>query len=431
MPLLDLKTNLKSLKYGGDRPGGGSSGQPYIQKDIPTTTNATVPFDDTFVRGGFKGALEASKTDKIRISKFFKDAPKGPLFIARQVGMQLTNPRLETKKGGNGFISTLLTGDIGPLTNGLLQPTRIYNLGVNTLAQVPVTALGQHFDRHGLLPIQDDSTKYLAVAQANNQNSKNNRLVGLKSKLIGNERPPSKARRLVGFLNNAIALLGFPFRIPTRNPQELIIDRYIGGPGSVYGIGNTLIKRYDFTGDVNWPNKLPIQEERGKINYAGSLGVSNRYIAKGSNFELKSNTISRIGTVLGSLFLRTPINDKKIIDNNINDNTPTNIPSQVDQTPEIYAKNFFKPVVSINYAKALGVSNQYLSSTSSTFAETANSIINNIDLRNPTVIPSQIDQGEIVTYQKLREKINTQINKWIMQYLGNTKSNKSNIKSDN
>lgn len=35
MPLVDLKTNLKSLKYGNDRPFGGSSKQPYIQTPIP------------------------------------------------------------------------------------------------------------------------------------------------------------------------------------------------------------------------------------------------------------------------------------------------------------------------------------------------------------------------------------------------------------
>lgn len=35
MPLLDLKTDLTSLKYGNDRPGGGSSKQPFIVKDIP------------------------------------------------------------------------------------------------------------------------------------------------------------------------------------------------------------------------------------------------------------------------------------------------------------------------------------------------------------------------------------------------------------
>jgi hypothetical protein len=35
MPLVDLKTNLKSLRYGNDQQGGGSSGQPYITTPIP------------------------------------------------------------------------------------------------------------------------------------------------------------------------------------------------------------------------------------------------------------------------------------------------------------------------------------------------------------------------------------------------------------
>lgn len=35
MPLIDLKTNLRSLGYGKDRPDGGSSNQPYIKTNIP------------------------------------------------------------------------------------------------------------------------------------------------------------------------------------------------------------------------------------------------------------------------------------------------------------------------------------------------------------------------------------------------------------
>ena len=35
MPLIDLTTNLKSLKFGNDQRGGGSSNQPYIKRDIP------------------------------------------------------------------------------------------------------------------------------------------------------------------------------------------------------------------------------------------------------------------------------------------------------------------------------------------------------------------------------------------------------------
>jgi hypothetical protein len=88
MPLIDLKTDLKSLKYGQDRPGGGNSGQPYIQTAIPESR--TTPFTS--------GLIKSSLTDTKRIFKFLKDTPQGPLFIIKQVGLQLSNPRLEVKK---------------------------------------------------------------------------------------------------------------------------------------------------------------------------------------------------------------------------------------------------------------------------------------------------------------------------------------------
>ena len=74
MPIVDLKTNLKSLKYGHDRPGGGDSGQPYIQNDINNPTNI-LGMDDGFIRGGAAGALNASLIDStnlvlINLSKF-------------------------------------------------------------------------------------------------------------------------------------------------------------------------------------------------------------------------------------------------------------------------------------------------------------------------------------------------------------------------
>ena len=35
MGLINLKTDLKSLRFGNDRIGGGNSGQPYITTNIP------------------------------------------------------------------------------------------------------------------------------------------------------------------------------------------------------------------------------------------------------------------------------------------------------------------------------------------------------------------------------------------------------------
>jgi len=261
MPLLDLKTDLKSLKYGNDRPGGGDSGQPYQKVDINTVDSGfnrlrMTKFDDGFVRGGAVGAINASIVDTFRIGKFLTDLPKGPLWIAKQVGLQLSNPVLETKKItiGNGQGILGFVGNALSTVNNALGPTRIYNLGINTIAQVPVNAFGGHLNRHGLLPVQDENTKYLAVVQYNNEHG-NNRLVGYKSKFqLGDLKPnATQNKSILGLLNTVTSALGLitGIKVPPlkADPAQLIINKYMGGPNSTYGIGNTIIRRYDFTED--------------------------------------------------------------------------------------------------------------------------------------------------------------------------------------
>lgn len=246
MPLLDLKTNLKSLKYGQDQPGGGSSGQPYQQVDINKIDTGfnrlrMTKFDDGLVRGGTVGAINASLVDTFRIGKFLKDLPKGPLFIAKQVGLQLSNPKIETSKSGRGNV-------------GKLGPTRVYNLGINTLAQIPVNAFGGHFVRHGLSPVQDEQTKYLRVAQENN-NEKDNRLIKLKNRLglgIADNNTPKDQIFLRRKEVKSIMAAGSTSAIllKANEVQAKKIDDYTGGPSSVYGIGRTLIRRTpEYTND--------------------------------------------------------------------------------------------------------------------------------------------------------------------------------------
>lgn len=277
--LVTRKTNLKSLKYnqsGGDK-------QPYIQTSIPTGDLAGLPFDDGLIRGGTLLAAKSSITDTIRIGKFLTDLPKGPLFIAKQVGLQLSNPRLQTKKIEGSF-----TGD-----KNYIGPTRIYNLGINTLAQIPVNAFGVHFNRHGLLPVQDDNTKYLNVTEYNSRGqASNNRLVRLTSKftlgdqayIVGksykeiiqeyrqeNAEGRKNARELSkqNPKQSAVQFVRAPKPIkPTFD--TLTIDKYIGGPGSVYGIGTTRIPRYD---DTENGNKIKFALERS-YQFAGqSMGL--------------------------------------------------------------------------------------------------------------------------------------------------------------
>jgi hypothetical protein len=299
--LVRLKTDLKSLKYGHDRQGDGNSGQPYITAPIPNRLS-TSPFDDGYIRGGRALAAKASKEDSLRISKFFNDKPKGPLFIARQIGLQLTNPKLETRQinlTGFGLLGNLLTAGFNTFNQLLPGPTRIYNDGKNTLAQISGTAFGEHFERHGLSPVQDDNTKYLAVAYNNNKNG-NNRLLALKKKLIkpGISNPRSNNVILgtvnailgaVNVFNRAIGRGTNPLlpTSPLLQPADLIIDRYSGGPNSKYGIGLTTIRRFDVTS--NGFNKfIP---EKGKVDYTGLLGLSNQYFSPREN--LQSNNIAQ------------------------------------------------------------------------------------------------------------------------------------------
>ena len=255
--LIRLKTDLKSLKYGKDRPGSSNSGQPYITTVIPNRSPFVSTSDDGFIRGGMTTADRSSLIDKERISRFFKDKPKGPLFIQRQIGLQFSNPKLEVKKypsGGEGLIGGVLSlaASTFNVVNELVPgPTRLYNNGFNTLAQIGANAFGQHFNRHGLSLVQDDNSKYLSVAKFNNENG-NNRLVGLKNKLLKeNSLDNILSNRFLNSVNfivgNINALLGTRISTVGLQAPELTIDNYQGGPGSVYGRGRTLIRRFDIT----------------------------------------------------------------------------------------------------------------------------------------------------------------------------------------
>ena len=346
MPLLDLKTDLKSLKYGSDRPGGGDSGQPYQKVDINTVDSGfnrfrMTNFDDGLVRGGVVGAANASIVDTLRIGKFLTDFPKGPLFIVKQVGLQLSNPKLESKavKTGIGFLDNALNTLNDKVGIG---PTRIYNLGVNTLAQVPVNALGIHFNRHGILPVQDDSTKYLAIAQTNNQNTKfvgaglpivsTNRLVQKAIELLP-KKPPADSRLLGGLQRLLLLIPGASLFV---KPQQQMIDEYVGGPGSVYGVGKTFIRRFDYTS--NGVNKQQPQE-KGKVNYPNTLGLSKQYFSALSPIA-SSPIFSALGigglfrgTLGGLLGAASAASTAKNLQkyNNLDPSNPTNAPTNIDQ----------------------------------------------------------------------------------------------------
>lgn len=333
--LLTLHTDLKSLKYGRDTPGGGNSGEPYYTVDINKADSGfnkfrLTKFDDGFIRGGIVGAINASTVDTLRISKFLYTDVKGYLFIARQVGLQLSNPKLESRQQktnrptkGGGFLTNIgnfVANTAGKIEN-VLGPTRIYNLGINTLAQVPINAIGGHIVRHGFLPKQDPNKLYIKVVADNNQNGTNRlELLADDFKLGGvvnnKDRAFKATRKFKKFAASGASLLsGKGLTAP-----ELVIDAYIGGPDSTYGLVSTLIKRYDQTRSTD-------QGIADKQNPLGIKGGQTRD-TNGSPTEVKN-----ISDFLGAFDYSSSILAPEKWDNT-SINLPTNLNTRYS-TPNI------------------------------------------------------------------------------------------------
>tara|TARA_R110002126_G_scaffold15234_10_gene62740 strand:+ start:108 stop:2381 length:2274 start_codon:yes stop_codon:yes gene_type:complete len=197
MALIDLKTDLKSLKYSKDRIGGGSSNQPFVQKPIPDSFSAVGNTGglDVLTRGGSL-AFQSTADDVSRLTKLLLTPStfQGPFFTIKQ--NILSRQGVQTQASPKG------------LNEGYYLPT-------NTLAQVAVNSTGLHFNKNGVNPIPGlpgSLTTYSDVVshEPYEQDSKNNRLVKLTDSFINKE-------------------------------SGNILRTYPGGPGSILGLGVTTI----------------------------------------------------------------------------------------------------------------------------------------------------------------------------------------------
>ena len=210
MGLIDLKTDLKSLKYSKDRIGGGSSTQPFVQKPIPDSFSAVGNTGglDVLTRGG---SLVFQKTadDVSRLSKLLLTANtfQGPAFTIKQNVLSRQNVRTQASPKA--------------LNQGPYLPT-------STIAQAAISATGLHFNTFGVNPIPGlpgSLTTYSDVVPYD-QPSANNRLVKLTDSFVSTKT-----------LGNTLY-------------------SYSGGPGSLLGLGKTKIQ-------------IPIEQRTGRngINY--------------------------------------------------------------------------------------------------------------------------------------------------------------------
>jgi hypothetical protein len=229
MPLIDLlsTTNLKSLRYGKDTVGGGSSNQPYVTKPIPDSFSdlGRTGGPDFIIRGG---TLAFTKTadDVSRLSKMFADtkSPNGFLFAVKQNA--LTRLGVKTQAGGQ----------------------EIY-LPTSTLAQAGVSAFGLHFYKQGLNPIPLESNgSTISLGPLGAINSNGNIITYSQVVKPGNTVADVDipTNRLFQLYENKI--LGIPVLQSSNitNPSDTVnIFKYGGGPGSTLGIGPTYIKFAD------------------------------------------------------------------------------------------------------------------------------------------------------------------------------------------
>ena len=301
MPLIDLKTDLKSLRYGKDTLGGGDSGQPYIQKPIPDSASNLFSQEDFILRGG-ANAVSDSLTDVSRLTKMFFDlkSPNGLFFTAKQQLLSRTAVRTQT--------------------SGVLND-RVYN-PLNTITQAGVNALGIHTKKQGVNPFAGTG------AYSNNDN-----LYGVKVK-TDQELSENRLWRLKESIDYGSVSILDGITLNSLNGTNVL--SYGGGPGADLGIGKTNI-RYaspeQRTGKQNKWFKTPY--------FTGSSGS---FDSSRTNEDNKSYIFSgSVSGIYGNL-TSNPINNRftedgkregtyyfNVYDPNI---TPGN--TWPDQTPLIY-----------------------------------------------------------------------------------------------
>jgi len=246
--LINLETNLKSLRYGKDTLGGGNSREPLVTQSIPGS------FSNIGDTGGtdflFRAnAFGASARDVSRLTQLLTFTSRGRLFTAKQDLLSLTNvdsaagyfpylpPAISLKGVFQSSADTFLGkafeigsnivkvgGAIVNTVTSVVSTTNPFNQGVylpfGALAQAGVNAFGTHLNKQGPGPLADlFGIKYGELPTYLNT------IGGL-----GIEGPKTRMQGL------------FTKQLSSPNPNNTNLISYTGGPGATLGVGRTIIK---------------------------------------------------------------------------------------------------------------------------------------------------------------------------------------------
>lgn len=260
--------NANNLPYGQDTPGGGSSKQPFIVRNVDQRWSPS-NFDDGLTPFGAVTLATRTAADLTRVTQFLYTTVKGPLFLIKQTGLQRTNPNIRQT-------------DVDSLEKKI-APTQIYNpLGLNTLAQVAFGPLGAKLTKHGIAPETESARNY-------------------ENYMLQKDKDVNGGTRLTKLLTKLT------------NPDVDVLYEYRGGPEAVFGIGKTRIKRYAYSTSYNKvdDNFIPIpiknlqtigsdvRDEYGKLLVTNSRrilldptkntsgDISKKDYILGSNFDFR------------------------------------------------------------------------------------------------------------------------------------------------
>tara|TARA_B110000858_G_scaffold125016_1_gene142476 strand:+ start:14618 stop:17407 length:2790 start_codon:yes stop_codon:yes gene_type:complete len=278
MALIDLQTNLKSIKFGRDQRGGGSSNQPYIKRDIPgdgETFRQQLDGDlpvrsgpDFLLRNGFLAPVDAAR-DVSRLTQMFFDlkSPRGPLFVAKQNLLSRTAVKTEaTELGiigyGGGAVNAGIYNPLSTIAQAGVgfAGMHLNLLGVNPASPLsPDASLAEQVSQGGLVRYQDvvkrnnllefNSAPKELTRQRNILNPLFNMTLG--SNLM--DAPPmfivEEYKEEIGGFSNRLVKTWFDKQEQKTNDNLLF--EYGGGPGSILGIGKTRINFADQRTGIN------------------------------------------------------------------------------------------------------------------------------------------------------------------------------------
>lgn len=232
------------------------------------------PFLDRGMQGGIN-ALTAPIVDAVRVGGFMA-SPKGLLFIAKQTGLQRSNP----------------LGEFGPANP--IHISRRYN-SLSTIDQVLRGPLGIHIDRHGNGDMNVEATNYEKRIKALNNPPGNlptaNRLVEISSQLdVGYHRELDLISSEVSTLNYNESLEqkktsrnNASNKARPKGPIIIAAMSGLGGPNSFFGIGRTDHRAYlrnlpEHIATYYKPSRdaLPVGDP-GPDSYTGLKGTEGDY----------------------------------------------------------------------------------------------------------------------------------------------------------